>query len=200
MMAEALAWHEVARYLGQVCIEPAAGAAAQRHQDHHRHRQIGSAQAGNRRLIIPEAKRKGLPHRVLNPVPTHKLADEAREKMPDGVTVAVWQGREGNQAQHHRADVPQSRGGQGRGRDRRRGRGNRMPESQARPDDRLLSVLRRLSLSEAEDAGARRPMSCSRRTRSLFQVPPALGKTSAWSSSTRRSGQRASPARNQSPA
>ena len=28
-------------------------------------------------------------------VPTHRLADEARSKMPDGVTVAIWQGREG---------------------------------------------------------------------------------------------------------
>ena len=36
-----------------------------------------------------------LPHRVLNLVPTHKLAGEARSKMPAGVTVAVWQGRGG---------------------------------------------------------------------------------------------------------
>ena len=41
---------------------------------------------------IPEAKRLQLPHRVLIAVPTHKLADEARTKMPDGVTVAIWQG------------------------------------------------------------------------------------------------------------
>ena len=44
---------------------------------------------------IPEAKRMGLPHRVLIAVPTHKLADEARSKMPEGGTVAVWQGRGG---------------------------------------------------------------------------------------------------------
>ena len=41
---------------------------------------------------IPEAKRLQLPHRVLIAVPTHKLAAEARTKMPDGVTVAIWQG------------------------------------------------------------------------------------------------------------
>ena len=44
---------------------------------------------------IPEAKRLSLPHRVLKLVPTHKLAGEARSKMPAGVTVAVWQGRGG---------------------------------------------------------------------------------------------------------
>jgi hypothetical protein len=41
---------------------------------------------------IPEAKQLQLPHRVLVAVPTHKLADEARTKMPPGVTVAIWQG------------------------------------------------------------------------------------------------------------
>jgi hypothetical protein len=41
---------------------------------------------------IPEAKRLQLPHRVLIAVPTHKLAAEARTKMPEGVTVAIWQG------------------------------------------------------------------------------------------------------------
>ena len=41
---------------------------------------------------IPEAKRLQLPHRVLIAVPTHKLAAEARAKMPHGVTVAIWQG------------------------------------------------------------------------------------------------------------
>jgi len=39
--------------------------------------------------FVSEAKRRGLPHRVLILVPTHRLANEARERMPDGVTVAA---------------------------------------------------------------------------------------------------------------
>ena len=45
--------------------------------------------------FVGEAKRQQLPHRVLVNVPTHKLADEARGRMPDGVTTAIWQGRNG---------------------------------------------------------------------------------------------------------
>lgn len=51
-----------------------------------------------RRMIakfIPEAKRRGVPHRVLYLVPTHTLANEARGRMQDGVTAALWQGRQG---------------------------------------------------------------------------------------------------------
>jgi hypothetical protein len=43
--------------------------------------------------FIPEAKRLGLPHRVLYLVPTHALGDEARLKMLKGITAALWQGR-----------------------------------------------------------------------------------------------------------
>jgi hypothetical protein len=45
--------------------------------------------------FVSEAKRRELPHRVLILVPTHRLANEARERMPGGVTVAIWQGRGG---------------------------------------------------------------------------------------------------------
>ena len=93
MMAEALAWHEAPdiwdKFASGLPLEP----------PHHaikittgvgKSDQLRLAVAGQ---YIPEAKRKGLPHRVLKLVSTHKLADEAREKMPNGVTVAVWQGR-----------------------------------------------------------------------------------------------------------
>lgn len=43
--------------------------------------------------FIAEAKRLGLKHRVLILVPTHKLADEANSRMPEGITTAIWQGR-----------------------------------------------------------------------------------------------------------
>lgn len=58
---------------------------------------IGKSDLGRQAIarFVIEAKSRGLPHRVLHPVPTHRLADEARSKMPDGVTAAVWQGREG---------------------------------------------------------------------------------------------------------
>jgi len=46
-------------------------------------------------LFVPEAKRLGLPHRCLIAVPTHRLASEARDKMPNGVSVAIYQGRGG---------------------------------------------------------------------------------------------------------
>ena len=44
--------------------------------------------------FVRRAKLRGVPHRVLYLVGTHKLAAEARLKMPDGVTTAIWQGRD----------------------------------------------------------------------------------------------------------
>ena len=57
----------------------------------------GKSELGRQAIarFVIEAKNSKLPRRVLHPVPTHRLADEARSKMPDGVTAAVWQGREG---------------------------------------------------------------------------------------------------------
>jgi hypothetical protein len=57
----------------------------------------GKSELGRQAIarFVIEARSRGLPHRVLHPVPTHRLADEARSKMPRGVTAAVWQGREG---------------------------------------------------------------------------------------------------------
>jgi hypothetical protein len=42
---------------------------------------------------VCEAKRLGLPHRVVIFVPTHRLGDEARTRMPADITTALWQGR-----------------------------------------------------------------------------------------------------------
>jgi hypothetical protein len=36
-------------------------------------------------------KRKPIPHRVLVLVPTHKLGEEARQRLPEGITTALWQ-------------------------------------------------------------------------------------------------------------
>ena len=57
----------------------------------------GKSELGRQAIarFVIEARSRGLPHRVMHPVPTHRLADEARSKMPGGVTAAVWQGREG---------------------------------------------------------------------------------------------------------
>ena len=38
-------------------------------------------------------KRKRIPHRVLVLVPTHKLGEEARQRLPEGITTALWQSR-----------------------------------------------------------------------------------------------------------
>jgi hypothetical protein len=58
---------------------------------------VGKSELGRQAIarFVIEARSRGLPHRVLHPVPTHRLADEARSRMPGGVTAAVWQGREG---------------------------------------------------------------------------------------------------------
>jgi hypothetical protein len=49
--------------------------------------------------FVPEAKQRGLPRRVLYLVPTHALGDEARLRMPAGVSTALWQGRTATQLQ-----------------------------------------------------------------------------------------------------
>jgi hypothetical protein len=41
-------------------------------------------------------KRKRIPHRVLVLVPTHKLGEEARHRLPEGITTALWQSRKAN--------------------------------------------------------------------------------------------------------
>ena len=57
---------------------------------------VGKSRAIRRMIVrfVRRARLKGLPHRVLYLVGTHKLAAEARIKMPDGVTTAIWQGRD----------------------------------------------------------------------------------------------------------
>ena len=94
MMAAALAWHEVPEMVDKLVsglpLEP-PHYAIKITTGVGKSDQLRLAVAGQ---YIPEARRKGLPHRVpLKLVSTHKLADEARAKMPNGVSVAVWQGR-----------------------------------------------------------------------------------------------------------
>ncbi len=43
--------------------------------------------------FIIKAKAKGIPHRVLFMVPTHRLGEEARQRVPQGVRTALWQSR-----------------------------------------------------------------------------------------------------------
>ena len=40
-----------------------------------------------------KAKRKRISHRVLVLVPTHRLGEEARQRLPEGITTALWQSR-----------------------------------------------------------------------------------------------------------
>jgi putative DNA primase/helicase len=96
LMRGALEWHQRARkpsFLGLPIAPPAAPHNAIKVTTGvGKSEQLRQAAAMK---FIPEAKRRGLPHRVLIAVPTHKLAKEAREKMAAGVSVAVWQGRGG---------------------------------------------------------------------------------------------------------
>jgi hypothetical protein len=41
-------------------------------------------------------KRKRIPHRVLVFVPTHRLGEEARQCLPEGITTTLWQSRKAN--------------------------------------------------------------------------------------------------------
>jgi hypothetical protein len=92
LIEQALSWHELCSKLSSI-----------EHSDapHHAIRittGIGKSEQIRRTLavrFIPEAKRRKLPHRVLYLVSTHKLAGEARSRMPDGVVTAIWQGRDG---------------------------------------------------------------------------------------------------------
>ena len=56
---------------------------------------VGKSRAIRRMIahFIRRAKSEGLPHRVLYLVGTHRLADEAKQRLPEGVTSAIWQGR-----------------------------------------------------------------------------------------------------------
>ena len=94
-------------------------------------------------------------------------------KMPDGVTAAVWQGREGTKLGTRRADVPQYRGGKGCAQDRRGG-GEHCLQAQGG----ALPVLRDLPLSGAEGAsqkgrcrvrGARNPVPDGQGARQEFR-------------------------------
>jgi hypothetical protein len=45
---------------------------------------------------VREAKKRGLPHRVVFYVPTHKLGDEARQRFPADISTALLQSRKAN--------------------------------------------------------------------------------------------------------
>jgi len=48
---------------------------------------------GSKKSGKKKPKRKRIPHRVLVFVPTHKLGEEARHRLPEGITTALWQSR-----------------------------------------------------------------------------------------------------------
>ena len=91
MMTHALAWHEVWRDHEPEDRKDAPHRAIRITTGVGKSEQLRQKMSG----FVIEARNRGLPRRVLVPLPTHKLADEARGKMPGGVTTAIWQGREG---------------------------------------------------------------------------------------------------------
>ena len=92
IVTRALSWHELWKD-----VEPEDRKGPPPHNAIKITTGTGKSELGRQAIarFVIEARSTGLPHRVLHPVPTHRLADEARSKMPDGVTAAVWQGREG---------------------------------------------------------------------------------------------------------
>lgn len=89
VMGEALAWHEEPDSIdaphAAIRITTGSGKSEQTRQAIAR--------------FVPEARQRGLPHRVLYLVPTHALGDEARLRMPAGVSTTLWQGRTATQLQ-----------------------------------------------------------------------------------------------------
>ncbi|MGX9426275.1 MULTISPECIES: ATP-dependent DNA helicase [Bradyrhizobium] len=65
---------------------------------------VGKSEAARAGVVwyVQEAKRKKkrekkrIPHRVLVLVPTHRLGEEARQRMPADITTALWQSRKAN--------------------------------------------------------------------------------------------------------
>jgi hypothetical protein len=95
LMGCALGWHELVLEHADIADDPDFPAA--RHDALKAVTGIGKSDIARQEVAsyyIPQARRRGLPHRVLILVPTHRLADEARNKMPAGITTAIWQGRD----------------------------------------------------------------------------------------------------------
>ena len=143
---------------------------------------------------IPEAKRLQLPHRVLIAVPTHKLADEARTKMPHGVTVAIWQGLKATKLgtnepmclNHAAVDAALKLGADVETTACRRGQRGGPP---------ILCPFYDKCHYQAQRAAAFDADVLFVAHEGLFQLPPGVGAASAWSSSTKRFGRKASAAR-----
>jgi hypothetical protein len=91
LMHEALLWNEIWRN------EEPEHREAPPHKAIRLTTGVGKSELSRQEIagFVTEARRRKLPHRVLIPVPTHKLAGEAQSKMPGGITTAIWQGRDG---------------------------------------------------------------------------------------------------------
>ena len=171
IMRTTLDWHE--RWKG---TDPRIAAT---HRTARSGSRPASASRGIRRMIarfIRRAKLRGLPHRVLYLVGTHRLADEAKQRLPEGVTSAIWQGRaaeklgtDGEPMCLNPAAVEAAIkiGGEVEK--------TACRKAKRGADHDLLPVLRALSLSGAEDAGrtGRRGV---RSPRFLLKVPTAIGE------------------------
>ena len=160
IVKRALKWHEA---LERSRARGSQRPAAQRHQD--QPPAPASRNLAGRQSPGSSSRPEAGDCPTVSCTPCRRTGSRTRRasKMPGGVTTAVWQGREGTQARHRRADVPQSRGGQGRAQDRRGGRRDRLQAQGS-----ALPVLRHLPLSGAEGAsqkgrrrvrGARNPVS-----------------------------------------
>ena len=142
------------------------------------------------RPVHRRAKTKGLPHRVLILCRTHRLADEARDSLPGGVTAAIWQGRKARQARHRTsrcaANIEAVKAALKIGAE--------VESSCLQAQGGALPVLRNSATIRRRRRRPNRPTSCSRRTKSCSRCRRRSARISAWSSSTRASGRTASPA------
>ena len=96
-------WHDATEIRAKLASRPAAEtAAAQRHQDHDRHRQIGPEQAGNRRPVHS----RGQAQEIAAPRPDRRANAQARRR-----------GAQQDARRHHRGDLAGPRRHQARHRD-----------------------------------------------------------------------------------
>jgi putative DNA primase/helicase len=94
-ITSALAFHkngnESAPVPEAVCVPTGVGKSAQARNAIARY--VGEAKTTYAAKKEGKKKRKRIPHRVLVLVPTHRLGEEARQSLPEGVTTALWQSR-----------------------------------------------------------------------------------------------------------
>ena len=76
-----------------VCVPPGVGKSAAARIGIARYVEQAKKTYAAKKVGKKKQKRKRIPHRVLVLVPTHRLGEEARQRLPEGIKTALWQSR-----------------------------------------------------------------------------------------------------------